>query len=359
MNCPKCDTPNQPGSNFCANCGSPLTLKDQTFYQRHKRFIKFFAVFLVLFFIYNSISSFFREFAEELGRQSEEESIISGQGEDKIALINIDGIIIENDPPGGIGGLTETYTSARRIKKTLRDIKKDETVKGVVLRINSPGGSAAASEEILSDINEFKRQTNIPIVAYFSDMAASGGYYVAMGSDKIVANPSSITGNIGVLISYLNVEKLAENYGVENIVFKSGPHKDIISSFRAPSAEENQILENLVRDSFENFLEAVSTGRDMEKNKLRPLADGRIYSAVNAQDNGLIDQIGHLEDAAAAAKTMAKLEDATFVEFGRKTFVESLLSSISIRINMASFSDNLLSPFLSKPGARIMYLYNP
>lgn len=235
MKCPKCNWENQENARYCANCAKEL-ISPPPFYKRHKIITAIGSLFLIMcLWIVWGLVSIVSDVSKELENESSYTEVVTGSGSDTIALINIDGVIVENDPTDSFSSFSDSYASSRHIKKTLQEIGQDESVKAILLRINSPGGSAAASEEILSELKQFKDEKDIPVVAYFTDIAASGGYYVAMGSDYIVANPSTITGSIGVIISYLNVEGLAEKYGVRNIVYKSGEHKDLLNSFRSPS----------------------------------------------------------------------------------------------------------------------------
>lgn len=304
------------------------------------------------------MSSLLGSLGKELAKSESEETVISGFGEDKIALINIDGVIVEKESVGGLGAVAEEVTSARKIKKTLQQVARDPKVRILVIRVNSPGGSAVASEEIYKELSDFKKRTGMKIVVYFSDIAASGGYYVSMAGDKIVANPSSITGSIGVIISYLNFQDLAAKYGVEMIVYKSGPHKDIVSEFRKPTDEEKAIIQSVVSDSYDTFVKVVSQGRGLDENQVRQLADGRIYSAKQAVGLKLIDSMGTFEDAITQAKNMAGISQASVVEFGKLGFFESLLGNFSGKFNL-SLVPNFGNYFSAQPGPRVLYLYSP
>jgi protease-4 len=307
--------------------------------------------FLVIAGLVSSIGS-------EIENQAKKGALISGSGEDVIALVNIDGIIVEKKPGGGLGSFSEDFTSARKVKNILSSLSSNDKVKAVILRVNSPGGSAVASEEIYREILKFKKVSGKKVVAYFSDIAASGGYYVAVASDKIVANPSNLTGSIGVIISYLNFEELASKYGVKNIVFKSGPHKDLLSEFRQPTEKEKSIIEGLIDDSYENFVKAVSQGRGLTEEEVKKAADGRIYSAKSAMEMNLIDEIGGLDQAIGEAQKLANLKEASVIEYGQSSFWESILENLSGRFNVSLFSP--LDKYLdSRPGLRIFYLYSP
>lgn len=352
MQCPKCNYKNTENAHYCSNCAHQL-IKPPPFYKRHK-WLTALSILLLAFCILVVIGviSFINTISSELESESARESVITGSGDDTIALINIDGVIVENEDDQGITSFSESQTSARHIKKVLKEVSDDDSVRAIVLRINSPGGSAAASEEILSDIKRFKEEYHIPVVTYFSDMAASGGYYVALSGDKIVANPTSITGSIGVILSYMNFGELAQKYGVKNIVIKSGAHKDLASSFRDPTKEETEILQSVVDDAYDVFVKNVSNSRDLKEDEVRKLADGRIYSAKQAKENHLIDETGNFEFAVSEARKLAKIEEASVIEFGKQGFLESLLESVSSRFNQSLIN-------LPKSEANVMYLYNP
>lgn len=295
----------------------------------------------------------------QLDTETQKSTVVSGSGPNTIALVNIDGIIVENDSGVGLEGISSENSSARKLKKTLTEITKDQSVKALLVRVNSPGGSAVASEEIYQEILRYKEKTKQPVVVYFSDLAASGGYYVAMAADKIVANPSTITGSIGVIISYPTFGDLAEKYGVKNIVYKSGPHKDMVSTFREPDAQESAIMQSLITDSYENFVAAVSKGRKMPQEKVRQLGDGRIYSAKQAKEALLVDDIGNFETAIAQTRSLAGVDEASVIEFGKTSFWEGFLGSKFGSLQVSLLPDVSGISTTTKLGPRIYYLYNP
>lgn len=359
MNCPKCSHINPKTAKFCSFCGSLLIFPKRSFLAKHKG--TFIAVALVITFVILpifAVYNFINSISSDIERSEKEDAVISGSGEDKIALINIDGIIVETEPQRSLGSVTEDVTTARGIKKILRKIDADENVKAVLLRVNSPGGSAVASEEIYRDLLDFKKKSGKKLVAYFSDTAASGAYYISMAADQIVANPSTITGSIGVIISYFNFKDIAEKYGVKNIVYKSGAHKDIISEFRDPTDEEKAIIQGIISDTYDNFVKAVSSGRALPESQVQTLADGRIYSAKQAVELKLVDQTGTLEDAIDATLALADLEKASVVEFGQPGFFDLFLGSIGGKFNFSLFP-SLQNYFDVKPGIKVLYLYTP
>lgn len=353
------DLPNDPKPEE-KTCQCQCRTAPKSFFSRNKGcLIGLFVISFILFIFgigFFGLVTIIATFNSNLN--SSQEAVISGYGTNKIAVINIDGVIVEQEPTRGISTFTEEYTSARRIKKILSEIAKDEAVKGVILRINSPGGSAVASEEIYRDLLDFKKQTNLKIVSYFSDIAASGGYYIAMASDQIVANPHTITGSIGVIISYLNFQDLADKYGVKNIVYKSGQYKDIVSEFRQPTEAEKQIMQSLINDAYEVFVNAVSQGRKIPQEKTKELADGRVFSAEQAKTQGLVDSLGSFEDTVTLLKKLTQLKEAKVVEFGQPTFLETLLGGLFGKLNL-NLASQLNGIFGFKPGLRILYLYSP
>jgi protease-4 len=197
---------------------------------------------------------------------------------------------------------------ARRIEQ-LADTKG---VKAIVLDINSPGGSVGAVQEIYSRILRVKKKhANMPFVALFGDVSASGGYYLGAACDKIVAHPGTLTGSIGVIFSVSNMEGLFSKVGYKMDPIKSGKHKDIGSPARPMTPEERQILQALIDDAYGQFVQAVATGRKMTVEQVKPLADGRIFSGNQAKELGLVDELGDSVDAAKLAAQLGGIKDET------------------------------------------------
>lgn len=195
---------------------------------------------------------------------------------------------------------------ARRIEL----MAETKGVKAIVLDINSPGGSVGAVQEIYSRILRVKKQhPNIKFVALFGDVAASGGYYIAAACDKIIAHPGTITGSIGVIFNVANMEGLFAKVGYKSDPIKSGKHKDIGSPARAMTPEEHKILQDLIDDAYGQFVQAVADGRHMKVEDVKPLADGRIYSGVQAKANGLVDELGDSQDAVMLAAKLGGIKD--------------------------------------------------
>jgi protease IV len=354
MKCKRCDYEYPAASRFCLNCGNEVIPKGP-FWKRHKILTSFLLLSAIFVFLLGiGIVTLIREIGREMSRENQPSSI-SGKGDQKIALVNIDGIIVEKAPGGGLGSLSDEYASARRIKQALQEIEKDKDVRAVLLRINSPGGSAAASEEIVNEIRRFKSRTNLPVVSYFSDVAASGGYYIAMASDRIVANPNTITGSIGVIISYLDLSTLAERYGVNQVVYKSGELKDLGNPLERPTSEERNVMQALVDDAYRNFVDVIVKGRNLDEATVQRLGDGRIYSAKQALDNKLIDREGLFEDAVGEARNLAGMTEASVIEYGTLGFWDSILGVTTKRLNLGTYG---LDQLLGGQKVQLLYLFS-
>jgi protease-4 len=227
-----------------------------------------------------------------------------GAGSPAIAVITVDGMILEDDGGGGLGG--GGNASARHLLKLLGRLRQDPP-KALILRINSPGGSAAASQAIYEELMRLKKDKRVKVVATMGDVCASGGYMIAAAADRIVANPATLTGSIGVIMHLANYEGLMGKVGVRSVTIKAGRLKDMGSPDRLMTREERRILQSIVDDSYELFLEAVAAGRGWPVARVRPLAEGRIYTGRQAKAVGLVDEMGTFEVAAAAARKLAGL----------------------------------------------------
>lgn len=210
---------------------------------------------------------------------------------DRIKVVNLSGMIMDSDEKS-VFSLTDTTSST--IKK-LRKAAENPKIKAVLIRINSPGGTVATSQELNQAVTKLKEKK--PVFTSMGDICASGGYYVACATDKIYANPGTLTGSIGVILNGMNFKGLADKLGVQPQVVKSGLFKDIASPYRAMTDDERKILQGLIDDSYDQFVNAVATGRKMKVDDVKKIADGRIYSGRQAKKNGLVDELGSYQDA--------------------------------------------------------------
>ncbi|MGM0502462.1 MAG: signal peptide peptidase SppA [Bacillota bacterium] len=248
------------------------------------------------------------------------------KGKDNIAVINITGPIIA---AGNSGMLGDDVASSRDIMKQIKRAKESKSVKALLLRVNTPGGSSAASDSIYRELKKFK-STDKPIIVSMGDVAASGGYYVSAAADEIFANPSTITGSIGVIMKFNNLQDLYDKIGVDSITIKSGPHKDIGSPDRKMTTEEKEMLENMVDSVYQQFIDAVVEGRGMKEEKVLGLADGRIYNGAKAQELGLVDQLGTFYDAVDRTAKLANIKgEPNLIYYNQVSPIERLLGSVN------------------------------
>jgi protease-4 len=223
-------------------------------------------------------------------------------GGDRIAIVAIDGVILDS----------------RDVIDQLERHRTNPGVKAIVLRINSPGGGVSPSQEIHEEVMKTRQVHQKPVVVSMGSLAASGGYYIASAADVIVANPGSITGSIGVLVQIANVSGLLQKIGVRSVVVKSGAHKDLGSPMREMTEAERNILQRLMDDVHDQFVDVVATARRLDRKTVEELADGRIFSGRQAKSLGLVDQLGNLQDAIDRAATLAGIPDKPKVIQERK-----------------------------------------
>lgn len=252
----------------------------------------------------------------------------SGGSKEALAVIHIEGVIV-----GERGGMFSAVADAPTIMGKIRQAKDDETVKAVVLRINSPGGSAAASQEIAREIERLK-ETGKPVIVSMGDAAASGGYWIAAYADRIMANPATMTGSIGVIIQTANLEELYNTLGIDYNTFKSGPYKDMGTANRPPTDEERDIFQGMIDHIYAQFVDVVAEGRKMPRDKVLELADGRVFTGSQALELGLVDELGNYYDALALAQELAGIQGQPVIKtYDRQSpwsglfNVQSLLSS--------------------------------
>ena len=223
---------------------------------------------------------------------------------ESVGLVRVFGAITFSESQG----LFDAYPrGALRTIQELERLREDRNVKAIVIQINSPGGTVGSVQEICNQIH-LAQQDGKKVVASVADMAFSGGYYIASACDEIVANPGSLTGSIGVIIVGADLQKLLNFIGVKFNVLKSGEHKDILAYWRDMTDEERNLLQTLIMDCYQQFVEAVSKGRNIPMDQLLGLADGRIFTGTQALDNHLIDRFGTLDDAINRAGELAGIE---------------------------------------------------
>lgn len=249
----------------------------------------------------------------------------------KVAVLPITGLIADSE------GTIER----------LRKFAKDDSVKAIVLRINSPGGGVGPSQELYEEVRKLRGKK--PVVASLGAVAASGGYYIACAAQKIYANPGTITGSIGVIMQFVNVKDLIEKIGVRGVVVKSGAFKDIGSPIRPMRAEEQALLQGVIDNVHAQFVQAVAEGRRLDREKVAAIADGRIFSGEQAKELGLVDALGNLEDAVAEAGRLGKIE-------GEPKVVTPPKKRLSILELLKEEATSIIDQKLSDTRIRIDYL---
>src|SRR5438132_9561930 len=242
------------------------------------------------------------------------EKTVQGTATDKILMMDLSGVISEK---GSSNPLSESEDLVALIKEELTLAAEDSQIKALLLRINSPGGTVTASDVIHHEINEFKSKRKIPVVTVIMDVGASGGYYIAVAADRIIAHPTSVTGSVGVIMLRVNAEGLLQKIGVEAAAIKSGTKKDIGSPFRPMTEDERAIFQSMINGFFSRFLDVVSKGRSLPADQLKVIADGRVLTGPQALQLGLVDQVGYLDDGIAAAKKLAGVTDARVIMYAR------------------------------------------
>jgi protease-4 len=279
-----------------------------------------------------------------------QEDLVQGEGARKIAVVNVQGEIVS----GSEGFLGSAEATSGNLISQLEQARTDGAVSAVVLRLNTPGGSVVASDEIAREIAKVRRAGKA-VVASMDEVAASGGYFLAAGANSIVANPSTITGSIGVIMVLLNLEGAAGKLGVEPIVVKAGRLKDIGSPFRDMTPGERRIFQRLLDEAHGRFMNVVSRGRQMPMRRVRGLADGRILSGEQAREAGLVDRLGTFDDAVAEAKRLERLSDASVVEYERPFSFSDFFTGVTRIRNPREEVERSFGV----TGPRLAYLYLP
>lgn len=269
-----------------------------------KKILIFFSVIFVLIVILSLILTFTHKVS--LG--------------DKVALVRVTGVILDSTD----------------VIDELKEYANNSSIKAIILRIDSPGGAVAPSQEIYEEIIKIKEKKKV--IVSMGTVAASGGYYIAAPADKIVANAGTLTGSIGVIMEIPNISGLMQKIGVETQVIKSGEHKDIASMFKSLRPEEKQILQNVLDDVHNQFIRAVSDGRKKKFEDIKKLADGRIFTGKMAKELGLVDELGNLQDAIMLAgklsgikgepEVVQKKEKFSFMEILKGEFPAKLMNNV-------------------------------
>lgn len=254
----------------------------------------------------------------------------SGLSGGKLAIVNVKGVIIDS----------------KSIVEELKQYRKNPAVKAIVLRVESPGGAVVPSQEIYEEV---KRTAAVkPVVVSMGTVAASGGYYISSAASKIVANPGTLTGSIGVLIEIPNIKGLLDKIGVKAEVVKSGRYKDITSPFKPLQNDEREVLQRLIDDVHTQFITAVSEGRKIPLEDIKKIADGRVFTGLKAKELGLVDEIGDLEHSIKLAAQLGKIKGEPEIITKKTSIINDLLKGDT---------ESLINKLL--PVTKIYYIYSP
>jgi protease-4 len=271
---------------------------------------------------------------------------------DAVAIVYVEGPIVTGKPESEFAAVGIAYSET--IARYLHDAQANSAVKAIVLRVDSPGGSVVASREIYDAVMDVRAKGK-PVVASFGEVAASGGYYISAGADKIYAHPATLTGSIGVISVFRSLEGLTEKIGVKMIVVKSGPHKDESYGYRDLTAEEREIWQTIIDEIYGDFVDVVAQGRQLENARVRQLADGRVYTGKQAKEAGLADELGNLDAAVEAAAKLGKISGTPRrIEFRHKP---GFLSGLAYSMIPDWGSRELVDLFALKQWGRVLYLY--
>ncbi|MEK6742474.1 MAG: signal peptide peptidase SppA [Nitrospirota bacterium] len=278
------------------------------------------------------------------------EKVVSGEGRDKVLLLDLSGVIMSGEPGPSLAERKKPGLIAR-VREALDRARQDKAVKAVVLRINSPGGGVTASDTLYHELKKYKQETGVKLVAHIMDMGTSGAYYAALAADAITAQPTSVNGSIGVIMYRVDVTGLMQKAGVQTVEIASAEKKGIGSPFKTLSPDERKIFQDFIDSLYGRFTGLVAEERKMTPDNVRKMADGRIFTSAEAKAGGLIDGIGYLEDAIELAKKKANLTQAEVVTYFRPGDYKANIYSMSlINLDLGDLAD---------PGAKFLYLWWP
>lgn len=290
-----------------------------------------------------------------------QETTVEGRGDAKILLLDISGLLSDEavTPVLTLGSPPTRVPLLVRIREELKKAQDDPKVRALVVRINSPGGTVTASDIVYRELQLFRERARIPLVAALMDVAASGGYYVALAADTIVAHPTTVTGSIGTIMVNVNAEGLMQKIGVAATTIKSGEHKDMGSPFRPLTAEERTILQSVIDDLHRQFVAKVAERRRLSADAAGRLADGRVFTAQQALGHGLVDRVGYMPDALALARQAAGLSEARVVVYRRpRQYRATYYARAEGPAGGFEASISRLAA-LAAPGPRFLYLWWP
>jgi protease-4 len=276
-----------------------------------------------------------------------------GKGRVKVVRIAVEGAIFRERLDGLFS--SSRYDKVEDILRQIRAAQADDSVRAIILEVDSPGGAVTPSDEIYRALNEFKASVNNrKVVVFVRDLAASGGYYVAMAADRIIAEPTAIVGSVGVIMETFNIKGLSEKLGITDVTIKSGANKDLLNPFHDVPPEQRALMQKLIDDMYNRFLGIVAKGRAMDVETMRPLADGRVFSAEEALKLNLVDELGYFEKAIAATKKLLGEKTLRIVTYEQPSDFFGLFGASSGPQQLLHNLDPLRSEHV-----RMLYLWKP
>jgi protease-4 len=289
-----------------------------------------------------------------------DEDTVEGKGKAKVLLLDLSGVLSDDTPGLSITAAPPRVPLLARVQEELRKAEEDEHVKALIVRINSPGGTITASDTLYRELSEFKRRKKVPVIAAIMDVGASGGYYAALAADTIVAHPTAVMGSIGVVMLTVNAQGLMEKIGVAPMAIKSGAMKDAGSPFRALDPDERAVFQSVIDDMFGRFVKLVAESRKLPEARVRAFADGRIYTAEQARELGLVDRVAYLDEVIAMAKKAAGVPEARVIMYHRpKEYRASIYAATPTAPPTAETALAHFAGMLGGSGPRFMYLWWP
>ncbi len=284
-----------------------------------------------------------------------EKVIEQGNENKKIVVLEIDGVIQDSGDASSF--LTTSGYNHKTFIEKLKSARDDAAVRGIVIRVNTPGGGVVESAEIHHLITEIIEEKKKPVYISMGTMAASGGYYISAPATKIFANEETLTGSLGVILESINYSVLAEKLGIDMVTIKSGEYKDILNPAREMTESEKEILQKMINESYDQFVKVIVNGRGISEEKVREIADGRIYSGRQAKELNLIDEFGYLDDTIEALKKDYRLKDAQVVKYEDQSFGLASFLDMTATKFLGDRNEPLVNIIQQPNSPRLMYLY--
>lgn len=333
------------GSQKKASFWSKFAKATTTTYSLGGKIIK---ALLSLFFVLTFVGLMFGD------SNTKEYQVLNGTDvNNQIAVVELSGTIMQMSSDGNPFSDT-AIISPDKLQSTFELMTGNQNLKGIILRINSPGGSVTASDDVYQIIKLYRQKLNVPIWAVYGEVAASGGYYISLGADKIFAHPTTLTGSIGVILQTINISQLVDKYGVQSVTIKSGENKNLLDPFEPVKENQVLLLQEAVDEAFELFVARISESRS-NMDQWTEATDGRILTGKQALKYGLIDELASYNEVINKMRNEINSKEAQIIIYGKKTFLESLLTSVASKLKLSSINIELLPK--SELNGIPLYLY--